>query len=566
MDIYTYEYDKSAGFTKEEIEAFIIAKDIKEKLDNNYQVFDKDTSLLRNIKYNDFSIIMDRATTFDLYKKIFNYFNIPITLLKDEKMESSIDILVINNLIKLLLKIKNKTIDKEFKYLFVSISRSFLFEIPDKEIFTYFENNNYKESKIYKESKKIIPLIDKMSIYEILNKILETFDYYNNYIKIGNITSGIVKITKLMESTKNLENLNYTLEDFSNYLTNILKKGYSIEYKVPDNGTNAVQIMTIHKSKGLEYPICYFSGLYKEFNISDLKERFQVDKKYGIIVPYFDEGISNTIYTSLIKKDFIEEEISEKIRLFYVALTRAREKIILVTPNKDKINNQDNNTVLDNNIKLNYRSFEDILLSIKNKTAKYYKNIDINNLALTKDYNFIKKIMIDDKIKKQDNMINVEEITIESNYIKNNTFSKKTNKLMKESTAKLMNYGTKLHEYLEYIDLVTPNLDLIEDDFCKEKIKAFLKQPFLKDINTATIYQEYEFIDKTSTNINHGIIDLMLEYPNHIDIIDYKLKNINDKNYKKQLEGYKKYIEKMTNKKINTYLYSLIDEKLEEIN
>ena len=76
MEIYTYEYDKSIGFTKEEIEAFTIAKDIRNKIDNNYQVFDKDTSLLRNIKYDDFAIIMDRSTTFDLYKKIFNYFMI----------------------------------------------------------------------------------------------------------------------------------------------------------------------------------------------------------------------------------------------------------------------------------------------------------------------------------------------------------------------------------------------------------------------------------------------------------------------------------------------------------
>ena len=63
----------------------------------------------------------------------------------------------------------------------------------------------------------------------------------------------------------------------------------------------------------------------------------------------------------------------------------------------------------------------------------------------------------------------------------------------------------------------------------------------------------------------HGIIDLMLVYDDHIDIIDYKLKNITDENYIKQLNGYKSYIENKLNKKTSTYLYSIIDNNLLEI-
>ena len=57
----------------------------------------------------------------------------------------------------------------------------------------------------------------------------------------------------------------------------------------------------------------------------------------------------------------------------------------------------------------------------------------------------------------------------------------------------------------------------------------------------------------------------MLEYNDHIDIIDYKLKNIEDENYFKQLNGYKNYIENKTNKKTNIYLYSIMDNIIEEI-
>ena len=63
----------------------------------------------------------------------------------------------------------------------------------------------------------------------------------------------------------------------------------------------------------------------------------------------------------------------------------------------------------------------------------------------------------------------------------------------------------------------------------------------------------------------HGIIDLMLEYDNHIDIIDYKLKNIDDDKYLKQLNGYKEFVATKTNKVINLYLYSIVDSKFLKI-
>ena len=74
-------------------------------------------------------------------------------------------------------------------------------------------------------------------------------------------------------------------------------------------------------------------------------------------------------------------------------------------------------------------------------------------------------------------------------------------------------------------------------------------------------YKEYEFVYKKEDNVLHGIVDLILEYDDHIKIIDYKLKNVSDENYIKQLKGYKEYIENKTNKSVNLYLYSIIDNK-----
>ena len=102
--------------------------------------------------------------------------------------------------------------------------------------------------------------------------------------------------------------------------------------------------------------------------------------------------------------------------------------------------------------------------------------------------------------------------------------------------------------------------------FIRNKVEKFLSNDLLKNISNANIYKEYEFIYNKDNNEYHGIIDLMLEYDNHIDIIDYKLKSITDENYIKQLNGYKGYIEKISNKEVSTYLYSILDEKVLQIN
>ena len=126
----------------------------------------------------------------------------------------------------------------------------------------------------------------------------------------------------------------------------------------------------------------------------------------------------------------------------------------------------------------------------------------------------------------------------------------------------MMKFGNEIHEYLEFLNFKNPNLEYIENDFIKQKIIKLLNNPLFKNIKEATIYQEYEFIYTNDKNEYHGVIDLMLEYDNNIDIIDYKLKNINDEAYIKQLKGYKKYIETKTTKPINLYLYSILDEKI----
>ena len=549
MEIISYEDTKE--YKKEEIEAFIIANDIEDKIKNKYQVFDKDRGVLRNIEYSDFVILMDRTTNFDTYKQIFTYKNIPLIQIKDEKMNDEIDLYVIKNLIKLVLKIKENNLDTEFKYLFISIARSFLFNIDDNIIYEIFKNESFKENIIYKLIEEIINNYDNLTPKLLLDNLLDKFDYYNKLLTITNIESSLIRINKLKEYASNLETLGYTIEDYSNYLEELIENDYEMKYSLNEGNTNGVKIMTIHKSKGLEYHICYYSGLYKTFNISDIKERFTYDNKYGIITPYFKEGIGETIYKPLMKENYIKEEISEKIRLFYVALTRAKEKMILVEPKKEVIEKP-----LNNNIKNKYRSFKDILDSIKFNIIDFYNEKTIESVKIDKNY----------KINKNNNIINIiptnnikikeKNIQIDKQLLKENTYSKKQDNLITQTIKENMEYGKQIHEIFEFADFKNNT---------NKEIEKFLNHFDKQKLMNANIIKEYEFIYEKDTEEYHGVIDLLIEYEDYIDIIDYKLKDINDTEYLNQLRGYKEYIENFTQKHVNIYLYSIISDELKII-
>ena len=552
IDIYNYKKeDNYKKYPNEVIEAFIIGRDIQNKISNKYQILDKETKELRDFRYDDACIILDRGTAFDTYKKIFEYLGIPLVVWQDELLSESTSISIIKNIISLIVKIKNKEFDTEFRYYFTSIARSYLFEYDDNTILDIFLNNNFYNTEIYKIAHDISINLDTMDNNMILDSIIDKFNIYYNAIKVGDMKKTIVRLDNLSNLFKSLKDLGYTPYDLPNYFKELNSDSkFSLNTKVPLN----VNLMNIHKSKGLEFSVCYFAGFNSKFNDSDIKDNFIFDSLYGFIIPFYKEGIGNTILKDLFKEKYIQEDISERIRLFYVALTRAKEKMIMVTSLEEDNNLYD---IVPNNIRMKYRSFKDIMASIYKKMDKYIKNIDLDNYNITLDYDIIKSNNYSSNIDMNNDKIEIKELNIDKNIIEESRFSKVTHKLNDIEEINNMQLGTYIHYLFEITDFKNPNID----SKYKEYILEFIKQI---DLN-CNIYKEYEFIYTEDNIIKHGIIDLMLEYKDYIDIIDYKLKNTIDENYKKQVSGYKKYIETLTNKKVNTYLYSILDKKKVEI-
>ena len=554
-----YNYLNDTNFKNNEVEAFIIANDIKNKITSDYKAFGKDTNSIRKIKYSDFAILLDSSKSFELYKKILEYNGIPTSIVKSINLTDGEVILVIKNIISFIIKINDNKIDNEFKKLFMSIGRSFLFSIDDNTLFNYFLNNNFKDSDIYIISYNIAKKLNVITLEEIIDLIVDNFDFYNKLFLLGDYNANILRIQKLKEITSSLINLDYDIYDYQKYLEDIISNNLKLEYNVNDNSTDTVKIMTIHASKGLEFNICYYGELYNRFNIKEAISKYSYDNKYGIILPYKDKFLYNTIYHNLSYRDYVMENISERIRLFYVALTRAKEKMIFILPSNTKEDNKYIGDIIDNNIRSKYNSFASIMYSLESITKDYYKNIDINDINLSKNYNMSSNENYKKHLKLINDKIEVNDTYIPSSTKENKTFSKRDIHIVtKEEEDKLL-YGRLIHELFECTNF--NNLDNLSDN--NKKIINNLLEKI--DISHANIYKEYEFIYEEDNTTYHGIIDLMLEYQDNIKIIDYKLKNISDEAYIKQLNGYKNYIKKLFNKKTSIYLYSITLNTLEEI-
>ena len=562
-DASIIEYENETNeYSNNEIEIFTIAKDIKEKMSSNFMVFDKDTSKMRKATYNDFVIILDRSKYFDDYKKIFEYMGIPLTILKDDKLNVNSDILLIKNILDFIIRINDGDFNQEFKYDFISIARSFLYEYSDSLIFEIFANNSFKETSIFKDFSNIKSINSKIcsTIYE---EIIDISDFYNKLYKVGDYENVNARLETLYNLSNNLNELGYTIYDFRDYLNNIIEVGIDIKYSSYKDNSDSVKVMTIHKSKGLEYPVCYFADINHKFNISDLKDLVIADKKYGLILPSTVEE-NNSIIKELYKNSYLKEEISEKIRLFYVALTRAREKIIIILPSMETFKyEKDENGVILSLLRKKFIKLSDLIYGIKEYLPEYFESINIEKLNLSKNYLYKKKI---EELKSFDiDKIDVNEINIHNKVVDEEHFSKETHELITKEIRTNMRYGTHFHEVLELFDFKKKNYEVISEEFIVNKIKHMLMNPIFNDIEKANIYKEYEFYYSESNVNYHGIIDLMIEHDDYIDIIDYKLKNTTDSNYIKQLNGYKKYIESISKKNVNLYLYSILDEKIVDI-
>ena len=194
--------------------------------------------------------------------------------------------------------------------------------------------------KFYKKYRQLRQLVPDTPIHELIEIILcETgYGHYVAAMPAGNRRTA--NLNMLLEKAAAYEKTSYKgLFHFVRYIDELQK--YDVDFGEADmvgENEEVVRIMSIHKSKGLEFPIVIVSGMGKNFNKQDTRSKMVLHPELGIGLDYMDGKKrikSPTIAKKAIAKQIDLENLGEELRVLYVALTRAKEKLILTGTLKD---------------------------------------------------------------------------------------------------------------------------------------------------------------------------------------------------------------------------------------
>ena len=338
-----------------EAEALMVANRIK-SLMNGFMVEDKDAEGgMRPLKYSDIVILLRTAKGWDnVFHDVLEGQDIPVFVTSTTGYFQALEVKTLINFLKV---IDNPLQDIPFAAVLMSVIGNFT-EEEVAMIRGAFKNGYLYESFIqYKNTNAENVLAKKIQRF---TELLEYYRKKSEYTAVADILTEIIdgdygKIIKAMPGgKKKMANLNMLLKkameygktsykgifQFNRYIEAIRK--YEIDYgeaNISDENDNTVRIMSIHKSKGLEFPVCFVSGISKKFNMMDIRASVLTDGKYGIATDIINPERrlkSKSLFKQTVARKKQEEIIAEELRLLYVAMTRAKEKLILTGVVKDE--------------------------------------------------------------------------------------------------------------------------------------------------------------------------------------------------------------------------------------
>ncbi len=333
---------------KEEIEAKFVAKKIREIVDSKELVWDKKQNKYREVMYKDIVVLLRSTSVLaPIYEKEIMSLNIPVFSDTSSQYLDSIEISTIMSLLKI--------IDNPMQDIpLVTVLRSPIFNFSDNELVEIRLCD--KKSQFYVALRKSLVQVNdrlKSKIEDFLNKIEEFKQYekekpLNEFIWKIYIETGYYDYVTLMQNGKQRrENLKLLFEKakqyekasfkglfhFINFIERMKLGSQDMgAAKIIGENEDVVRIMSIHKSKGLEFPIVFLSSTGKKFNLRDLNGKILLHQDLGIGPEYinYERKISySTMAKEAIKLISKRESLSEEMRVLYVALTRAKEKLII---------------------------------------------------------------------------------------------------------------------------------------------------------------------------------------------------------------------------------------------
>ena len=340
--------------SEKELEARAIAMRIRALL-RTQKVTDKATGELRNAKYSDIVILTRSVKGFaDVFTEVLNREGIPTYAGTSEGYFQTQEIGVLLDYLRTL---DNRRQDIPLTAVLTSPFcgldaeelakiKCFYPELPFYEAVVRYreddeERKNEKDEVIRTKISACLEQMDAFRrivpftpMHELLWKILEDTGYGDYVAAMPGGQQRKANLEMLIEKARAYESTSYKgLFHFVRYIEQLQK--YDVDYgeaSIEDEHADTVRVMTIHKSKGLEFPIVIVAGMGKRFNMQDARSAVALHAGMGVGLDAIDLGLrtkSPSIVKKVIQKEEVLESLGEELRVLYVALTRAKEKLII---------------------------------------------------------------------------------------------------------------------------------------------------------------------------------------------------------------------------------------------
>ncbi|WP_022762496.1 helicase-exonuclease AddAB subunit AddA [Butyrivibrio sp. AD3002] len=338
-----------------ELEASMIATRIEELLESGVVTEGEDS--FRKVRYGDIVILLRTTKGWDdIFRKTLESRGIPAYVESRTGYFSATEVVTVLNFLRIL---DNPRQDIPL----ASVMRSDIGGFTDEDLAlikaadrdtekTGFEGDSFYDILLRcKNLEQLQPLENKISAF--IN-LIEDYRQRAEYLPVSELIGTILSDTHFAEycaslpgGTKRLANLNMLKEKavdyektsfsgvfhFVRYIEQLEK--YEVDYgeaNILDENADVVRIMSIHKSKGLEFPVVFLSGMAKSFNFMDTKDSVVLDMDYGIGAPAID--LERRIQYKTLRKNIMGENmkmdiLGEEMRILYVAMTRAKDKLIM---------------------------------------------------------------------------------------------------------------------------------------------------------------------------------------------------------------------------------------------
>lgn len=477
-----------------QIEAKLVANKIKQLIESKFQIFDKKINKFRDITYKDIVILL-RSTKLNapIFEEEITNLDMPVFSESSQEYLDSTEIQTIMSLLKI--------IDNPMQDIpLVTVLRSHIGNFTDddlveirlsdkydnfyiamkKALVNFSEELKIKIERFLENLSKWRKEKEYLALDEFIWKLYSDTHYYTyvGLMQNGDLRQANLKM--LFERAKQYEKASFKgLYNFINFIEKLhLSSGDLGTAKLIGENDDVIRIMSIHKSKGLEFPVVFLCATGKQFNLMDLNQNILLHQDLGIGVKYIDymkQVQYDTLTKEAIRNKIFTETLSEEMRILYVALTRAKEKLFITGIKKDYKKEIEK---MQENVR-RYKKIDDKINYILIKKYKKYLDWILlvylyekdNSKDLVKLQVLNKNELLKTFIKTDENEIDIKK-ELESVQIKNSNI---------EQISKILEYQYqyKLSTIMPTMTSVT-NIKQIENKEV-ENIMTFNKPQFIKN-------------------------------------------------------------------------------------